>query len=423
MNDDFYNENDDYESYRERRQREREERIRNLLNRREAYNNRENNENIYNDRKYESYNTNEPKKKRKIGQKILSLILCALLGFGGGYFVAKVFIENKPAVEVKEAPSNAPTISINPTGEEGVVEAVAKKALPSVVGITTVETVEGFFGAQELQGVGSGIIVAKDGYILTNSHVVGDGKAKSIDVLLDDNSTVSAELLWNDASMDLAVIKVNKTGLVAAELGDSEKLNIGEKAIAIGNPLGLNFNRSVTAGYISGIGRTLTTRDGKAISNLIQTDAAINQGNSGGPLLNSKGQVIGINSAKIGGEGTEGLGFAIPINTAKEIVTSLIEKGDAKPIVLGIQIADYEYYKAYFRIKDNYSGVIILKIEPNSIAQKNGLMQNDIITKVGDKNIKNTDDLRTSLIKYKTGDTLTLTILRNGSEKTLDIQL
>lgn len=423
MNDDFYNENDDYESYRERRQREREERIRNLLNRREAYNNRENNENIYNDRKYESYNTNEPKKKRKIGQKILSLILCALLGFGGGYFGAKVLVENKPAVEVKEAPSNAPTISINPTGEEGVVEAVAKKALPSVVGITTVETVEGFFGAQELQGVGSGIIVAKDGYILTNSHVVGDGKAKSIDVLLDDNSTVPAELLWNDASMDLAVIKVNKTGLVAAELGDSEKLNIGEKAIAIGNPLGLNFNRSVTAGYISGIGRTLTTRDGKAISNLIQTDAAINQGNSGGPLLNSKGQVIGINSAKIGGEGTEGLGFAIPINTAKEIVTSLIEKGDAKPIVLGIQIADYEYYKAYFRIKDNYSGVIILKIEPNSIAQKNGLMQNDIITKVGDKNIKNTDDLRTSLIKYKTGDTLTLTILRNGSEKTLDIQL
>lgn len=423
MNDDFYNENDDYESYRERRQREREERIRNLLNRREAYNNRDNNENIYNDRKYESYNTNEPKKKRKIGQKILSLILCALLGFGGGYFGAKVFVENKPAVEVKEAPSNAPTISINPTGEEGVVEAVAKKALPSVVGITTVETVEGFFGAQELQGVGSGIIVAKDGYILTNSHVVGDGKAKSIDVLLDDNSTVPAELLWNDASMDLAVIKVNKTGLVAAELGDSEKLNIGEKAIAIGNPLGLNFNRSVTAGYISGIGRTLTTRDGKAISNLIQTDAAINQGNSGGPLLNSKGQVIGINSAKIGGEGTEGLGFAIPINTAKEIVTSLIEKGDAKPIVLGIQIADYEYYKAYFRIKDNYSGVIILKIEPNSIAQKNGLMQNDIITKVGDKNIKNTDDLRTSLIKYKTGDTLTLTILRNGSEKTLDIQL
>ena len=258
---------------------------------------------------------------------------------------------------------------------------------------------------------------------MTNSHVVGDGKASRIDVLLDDNSTVPARLLWNDASMDLAVIKVDKTGLVAAELGDSEKLNIGEKAIAIGNPLGLNFNRSVTAGYISGIGRTLTTRDGKAISNLIQTDAAINQGNSGGPLLNSKGQVIGINSAKIGGEGTEGLGFAIPINTAKEIVTSLIEKGDAKPIVLGIQIADYDYYKAYFRIKDKYTGVIILKIEPNSIAQKNGLMQNDVITKVGDKDIKNTDDLRTSLIKYKTGDTLNMTILRNGAENTIDIQL
>lgn len=422
MSDDFYNENDDYESYRERRQREREERIKNLLDRREAYNNRENNENFYSDRNYESQKQPEPKKKKGTGKKFLSLILCALLGFGGGYLGARVFDENKP-VEVREVPSNAPSISIKPTGEEGVVEAVSKKALPSVVGITTVETVEGFFGAQELQGVGSGIIVANDGYILTNSHVVGDGKASRIDVLLDDNSTVPARLLWNDASMDLAVIKVDKTGLVAAELGDSEKLNIGEKAIAIGNPLGLNFNRSVTAGYISGIGRTLTTRDGKAISNLIQTDAAINQGNSGGPLLNSKGQVIGINSAKIGGEGTEGLGFAIPINTAKEIVTSLIEKGDAKPIVLGIQIADYDYYKAYFRIKDKYTGVIILKIEPNSIAQKNGLMQNDVITKVGDKDIKNTDDLRTSLIKYKTGDTLNMTILRNGSENTIDIQL
>lgn len=422
MSDDFYNKNDDYESYRERRQREREERIKNLLDRREAYNNRENNENFYSDRNYESQKQPEPKKKKGVGTKLLSLILCALLGFGGGYLGAKVFDENKP-VEVREVPSNVPSISIKPTGEEGVVEAVAKKALPSVVGITTVETVEGFFGAQELQGVGSGIIVANDGYILTNSHVVGDGKASRIDVLLDDNSTVPARLLWNDASMDLAVIKVDKTGLVAAELGDSEKLNIGEKAIAIGNPLGLNFNRSVTAGYISGIGRTLTTRDGKAISNLIQTDAAINQGNSGGPLLNSKGQVIGINSAKIGGEGTEGLGFAIPINTAKEIVTSLIEKGDAKPIVLGIQIADYDYYKAYFRIKDKYTGVIILKIEPNSIAQKNGLMQNDVITKVGDKDIKNTDDLRTSLIKYKTGDTLNMTILRNGSENTIDIQL
>lgn len=422
MSDDFYNENDDYESYRERRQREREERIKNLLDRREAYNNRENNENFYSDGNYQSQTKPEPKKKKGTGKKLLSLILCALLGFGGGFIGAKVFDENKPA-EVREVPSNAPSISIKPTGEEGVVEAVAKKALPSVVGITTVETVEGFFGAQELQGVGSGIIVANDGYILTNSHVVGDGKASRIDVLLDDNSTVPARLLWNDASMDLAVIKVDKTGLVAAELGDSEKLNIGEKAIAIGNPLGLNFNRSVTAGYISGIGRTLTTRDGKAISNLIQTDAAINQGNSGGPLLNSKGQVIGINSAKIGGEGTEGLGFAIPINTAKEIVTSLIEKGDAKPIVLGIQIADYDYYKAYFRIKDKYTGVIILKIEPNSIAQKNGLMQNDVITKVGDKDIKNTDDLRTSLIKYKTGDTLNMTILRNGSENTIDIQL
>lgn len=425
MSDDFYdnNQNENYENYREKRLKEREERMKNLMDRRRAYDEEREERNRY----YYDYSEpkNEPEKKKSTGgvlTKLLSLLIAILLCFGGGYFGAKTYLENKP-VEAKETSTTQPQIKIETTGDEGVVAAVAKKALPSVVGITTTETVEGFFGAQEMKGVGSGIIVDKDGYILTNSHVVGDGKAKSIDVLLDDNSTVPARLLWNDATMDLAVIKVDKTGLVAADLGNSDKLTIGEKAVAIGNPLGLNFNRSVTAGYISGVGRTLTTRDGKAISNLIQTDAAINQGNSGGPLLNSKGEVIGINSAKIGGQGTEGLGFAIPINTAKEIVKSLIEKGDAKPIVLGVQIADYDYYKAYFRIQDDYKGVIVLKVEPNSKAQSSGILQNDVIIKVDGKDINNTDNFRTALIKYKAGDTMKLSVLRNGKIEEITVEL
>lgn len=425
MSDDFYdnNQNDNYENYREKRLREREERLRNLMDRRQSYDEDRDERNKYYYEPNDSMNRPEKKKSGSgILTKLLSIILAILLCFGGGYFGAKTYMDNNPT-EAKETTTTQPQIKIETTGEEGVVAAVAKKALPSVVGITTTETVEGFFGAQEMKGVGSGIIVDKDGYILTNSHVVGDGKAKSIDVLLDDNSTVSARLLWNDATMDLAVIKVDKTGLVAADLGDSDHLTIGEKAVAIGNPLGLNFNRSVTAGYISGVGRTLTTRDGKAISNLIQTDAAINQGNSGGPLLNTRGEVIGINSAKIGGQGTEGLGFAIPINTAKEIVKSLIEKGNAEPIVLGVQIADYDYYKAYFRIKDDYDGVIILKVEPNSKAQSAGILQNDVVIKVDGKDIKNTDNFRTALIKYKAGDTMKLTVLRNGKTEEITVQL
>ncbi|MCI6609303.1 MAG: trypsin-like peptidase domain-containing protein [Ezakiella sp.] len=416
---------DEYEEYRERRQKEREERLKNLIERRQAYEQkRSDEENEQSNTNYEKPYEPEPKarkKKRNIGNSILTVILCVLLSLGSGYYGSKLYMEKNP-IEVSE--NNAPkdVIKIEPTGDEGVVAVVAKKALPSVVGITTTETVRGFFGLQDLKGVGSGIIVDPNGYILTNSHVVGDGKAKTIEVLLDDNTTVSAKLLWNDASMDLAVIKVEKTNLVAAELADSDKLTIGEKAIAIGNPLGLDFNRSVTAGYISGIGRALTTQDGKTISNLIQTDAAINQGNSGGPLLNAKGEVIGINSAKIGGEGTEGLGFAIPINTAKDILSSLLERGTATPVVVGVQITDYDYYKAYFRIENDYDGVIILQVEPNSTASRAKLMQNDVVLKIDDANIKNTDNFRTALIKYKKGDTATFTVLRNGEEKQIEVQ-
>ena len=242
--------------------------------------------------------------------------------------------------------------------------------------------------------------------------------------MLEDDKTVDAKLLWNDPYMDLAVIKVNESNLPAAELGDSDKVNIGEQAIAIGNPLGLDFNRSVTAGYVSGVDRTIETQDGKIISGLIQTDAAINNGNSGGPLLNKKGQVIGINTIKIGGTATEGLGFAIPINTAKEIVDAIISRGDKSPLVLGVRVVDYQYFKARMGIEDNIkNGAIILEIEEGSLAEKSGLTRGDIIIDIDGEEITNASQIRTILFKHKEGDVLKVKVNQNNMEKLIEIEL
>ncbi|KKH59039.1 hypothetical protein DU75_07475, partial [Methanosarcina mazei] len=205
---------------------------------------------------------------------------------------------------------------INITTKEDIttVTAVAKKSMKSVVGITTVETVRDFIWERQVQGIGSGVIVDSRGYILTNSHVVGDNNADRITVLFEDGDKKVGQVIWHDPSLDLAMVKVNAINLPVADFGDSDTLQIGEIAVAIGNPLGLEFQRTVTSGIISGLNRTIPLDQYYKMEDLIQTDASINPGNSGGPLLNAKGEVIGINTAKI--STGEGLGFAIPINIA-----------------------------------------------------------------------------------------------------------
>lgn len=411
----------DFDAWREARRRERDERYEYRLNNRKSarddysgYNYTTDDDEPY------VYVEAKPKKKKKASRVFLSGLLSVLLGLGGGYAGASLFYENNPVQKTVETQN----VSISTTDEMGTVEAVAKKALPSVVGITTTGKVNTFFGEREVQGVGSGVIINSNGYILTNSHVVSDGNTSRIQVMLEDDKTVDAKLLWNDPYMDLAVIKVDETDLPAAELGDSDNVNIGEQAIAIGNPLGLNFNRSVTAGYVSGVDRTIETQDGKIISGLIQTDAAINNGNSGGPLLNKKGQVIGINTIKIGGQATEGLGFAIPINTAKEIVDAIISRGDKSPLVLGVRVVDYQYFKARMGIEDNIkNGAIILEIEEGSLADRAGLTRGDIIIDIDGEEITNASQIRTILFKHKEGDLLKVKINQNNMEKLIEIKL
>ena len=322
-------------------------------------------------------------------------------------------------------PEGAPPqqhITIEPTVDHTVYSAVAKKSMPSVVGITTVELQrDWFYGMREVAGVGTGVIIDKRGYILTNSHVVRDGKAREVKVLLNDGRQLKAEVLWNDGGLDLAIIKIEGNNLPTAELGDSDEVEVGEIAIAIGNPLGLNFQRSLTQGVISGLNRTITDNSsGTTIENLIQTDASINPGNSGGPLLNSEGQVIGINTAKI--TSGEGLGFAIPINTAKPIVDQFIERGEFTRVFLGIQGVDIDVVESLTGIElpvDN--GVYVAQVVENSVAAKYGILAGDIIIKVGSINLDKRSDLERAIYKFRPGEETTVTVLRVNKEVKINV--
>ena len=271
-------------------------------------------------------------RKKGIGLVVIVAVICSVLSS----FLTVVLLKNN-LTSSSNGGATSQSININSAGKStNVYQAVTEKAMPSVVGITTtVMSSNNMFSIPtESEGVGTGIVVDSNGYILTNSHVISDGEAKKVNVLFNDGSSIDGNVVWYDSQLDLAIVKVNKTGLTPAELGDSNKVSIGDISIAIGNPLGLELQRTVTQGIISGLDRTIKT-ESATMTGLIQTDASINSGNSGGPLLNEKGQVIGINTAKTS-EG-ESLGFAIPINQAKEIIESVIKNGSYEKVKLGIR--------------------------------------------------------------------------------------
>ncbi|HEX2944830.1 MAG TPA: trypsin-like peptidase domain-containing protein [Clostridia bacterium] len=308
------------------------------------------------------------------------------------------------------------------------VTAIAKKAGPSIVGIrmTVSGTRKNYLGGDNgLTGEGSGIVLSKDGYIMTNYHVVSYADPKSgssartiLEVFLPDGRQAKATFKGGDSKTDLAVIKVNLNGLPVAELGDSSQLEVGELAVAIGNPLGMEFAGSVTVGVISALNRTVELDD--RTMSLIQTDAAINEGNSGGALLNSQGQVIGINSVKIAASGVEGLGFAIPINDAKPIVDQLRTYGKVKGRPF-IGISGSEVTDTYSSVYDLPVGIYIDTVTPGSGAEKAGLQSGDVIVAVGGKTIKTMSDLDKVKEAYKPGDKATFTIVRDGSKMNVSV--
>lgn len=367
------------------------------------------------------------KNSKKSGRKIISVLLILLLsagaGFGGGIAAMYYGQEILGQAAVND-------ITINPNEDINTAEAIAVKVLPSVVGISTSTevTFQSWFGEQKgmTNGVGTGIIVDEKGYILTNSHVISDGTAKTIVVQLTDGREVPGTVLWNDRNIDLAIVKIEANHLTAAELGDSEGVTIGSYAAAIGNPLGLAFDRSVTQGVISGLNRSITVTDGQSqltMDGLIQTDASINSGNSGGPLLNSAGQVIGINSAKA--QSGEGLGFAIPINTAKPIVDEIKTKGEFKRSYIGIKggnVADY--LQAYPDAKlGTQTGVYVAQIYTESPAAKAGMKEGDIIVSVENEKIETMTQLISTLFQYRPGDTVTLSVMRDARKMNFSVTL
>ena len=322
---------------------------------------------------------------------------------------------------------NTDLISLKEYSETGV--GVASKILPSVVGITVEFPVNSIFGrgTSTTTGEGSGIIISEDGYILTNNHIVSSsssssyytvGDASKVTVyLFNDKTPYDATIIGTDEQTDLAVIKIEKEGLTAAELGDSDSVQVGEFSMAAGNPLGMQS--SISSGTISAVNRDVQA-DGKTYT-LIQTDAAINAGNSGGALVNSKGQVIGINTLKLSGTGIEGMGFAIPINSAKPIYEQLIEYKKVKRPYIGIGGRDLSEELA--KANNLVVGIYITSIEEFSAAEKAGLKIGYVIIEADGTSIKTMNELNEIKNKHAIGDSMKIKINRNGSEKEIELTL
>ena len=295
-------------------------------------------------------------------------------------------------------------------GNELTVPQIIAKARPSVVAISTVSGWS--------TGTGSGVIMTEDGTILTNAHVVSG--AQSITVRVMDGTEYEATLLGMDEKTDLAVIKIDATGLTPAEFGDSSSIVQGEIAVAIGNPLGLAFEGSVTQGIISAVSREIEV-DGRTMT-YIQTDAAINPGNSGGALVNGSGQVIGINSVKVSSSDVEGLGFAIPISVALPIAEQLTTYGyvTGRPSIGigGEDVTDYMVY--YYRIP---RGVLVGLVTPDSGAEAGGVEVGDVIVGLNGVSVSSMDELTNEKDKFSPGDTVTLTVYRSGEYVELDVVL
>lgn len=374
------------------------------------------------------------KKSFSMGDKfalaLLMLLASVAAGFVGGYYSNGHDATNNKQVQQQIV-----------ANESELITKLAKETGPSVVSINVLSSgvTNSFFGAREFsqKSAGTGFIVSKEGIILTNRHVIPE-QTDSISITLSDGTELSDVKLIGKTNasdpLDVAFLKVNDAKgkeLKPVKLGDSTKVQVGDKVIAIGNALG-QFQNTVTSGIISGYGRNIEAGDGAAgsesLQNLFQTDASINQGNSGGPLVNMSGEVIGINTAVAGG-GAENIGFAIPISDIQGLITSVLEKGELLRPYLGVRYValtdDFAYqfnletkrgaYLAPFR-----DGSPILK---NSPAEKAGLKEKDIITKVDDKEINDKNSLSSILGRYKVGDKVNLTVVRDGKIRNLEAVL
>lgn len=395
-----------------------------------------------------SYNKNEKSQKNKtgFGKTVILPFVSGVVGcsvvlgtcFGVPSIRSKLinnFSSNISTSNSSSTQSNGYVTQTSLSNYSDTAVYAANKILPSIVGIKIEYTVntQSFFGrssSSTATASGSGIIISDDGYILTNNHVVSSSTSESNSyyqitdagkvtvTLFGDETEYEAKIVGQDEQTDLAVIKIEKTGLTKAEFADSDSVKVGEFAMAVGNPV--NMNSTVTTGIISAVNRKITDSDGKTYT-CIQTDAAINSGNSGGALVNSEGKVIGINTLKLSGTGIEGIGFAIPINSTTDITSQLIQYSKVKRPFIGISGIDLnaETAKTYNLVE----GVYVKSVEDFSAAEKAGLKAGDVIIEVEGKSIKTMNELNEVKNSHKIGDELKLKINRNGTEKEITLTL
>ncbi len=378
--------------------------------------------------------------RRKSAALILLVLICATAGFGGGYIGSKNRLDESSGTSVISKANQQVVLN-----ESQLINTIAKNVSPSVVSVDVISQAAAtpdFFGfsagGSQQRSAGTGIIISDDGYIVTNRHVVPAGTSNVSVTLSDgtqlDNVQVVGRTNETD-SLDIAILKIKDTKgkkLQKATLGDSGKVQVGDRVVAIGNALG-QFQNTVTDGIISGFGRSVQASDGsgssETLQNLFQTDAAINEGNSGGPLVNISGEVIGINTA-IAGQGAQNIGFAIPINDVQGLIKSVLNKGVFERPYLGIRYIsltdDYAYQYnlnvkrgAYIVPSNGRSPSVI----PGSPADKAGLKEKDIITKIDGINLDENNSLTSLMGRKSVGDEVTLTINRDGKEQTVQVKL
>lgn len=363
------------------------------------------------------------KEKKSMPQGLMVLVVALIGGIIGSILTYLVIDEKLDLNNISVNTNNGSSTNVKYeiTQTDSPVVAIAAKAGPSIVGVKVSYMTQSFFGTQEADEEGSGIIYSEDGYIITNYHVIESAINNNTAVVAisipNDEKTYEAKIIGGDEATDLAVVKIDKTGLTPAEFGESSKLNVGELAVAIGNPLGQEFAGSVTVGYISALNREITT-DGRTY-NLVQTDAAINPGNSGGALVNSTGKVIGINTVKISVTGVEGLGFAIPIDDAMPIIKELIENGKIVRPYIGISGIDLDEMTA--KRNNLVKGIYVAQVLNGSPAKEAGIQKGDVIVKFEGTDTITMQKLNQIKNTKKIGDTVTITVNRAGKE--IDIKL
>ena len=373
---------------------------------------------------YTPYNVPAPRPEKKgvSGGKLVALaVTCSLLGglVGAG---AMSLLGNSTVSNITEGDRPKSVLNVNyaDTSKQLTLAELYAKNVNSTVGITTAVTTN-YWGFQTTQPAsGSGFVFSDDGYILTNYHVISG--ASSVTVTMYDGSTYDAMIVGYDASNDIAVLKIDAMGLTPVVLGDSDTINVGDTVVAIGNPLGeLTF--SLTSGVVSALDREVTFSDGTRMD-LIQTDCAINSGNSGGALFNLYGEVIGITNAKYSSSGSgasiDNIGFAIPLNTVRDIVASIIEKGFVTKPYMGISVATVSEEVKSYGIP---AGASVQAVEADSPAEKAGLQRNDIITEANGETITTSSELVDMVGSSSPGDVMTLSVFRNGAYVTVEVTI